>query len=144
MTAPEFPPAATGTPPTAAGGARTWTVVMPCGIQLLNANDRRHWRAKARITANLRTTAAWSARVAHVPHINRAHILAVIEPPDRRRRDPANAYPSVKACVDGLVDAGVLPDDDAAHLDGPDMRLGEVHPGGRIVLHITELPGEGP
>jgi hypothetical protein len=42
---------------------------------------------------------------------------------------------------DGLVDAGVLPDDDAAHLDGPDMRIGDVCHGGRLVLHLTETPG---
>jgi hypothetical protein len=40
---------------------------------------------------------------------------------------------------DGLVDVGVLPDDDAAHLEGPDMRLGTVHPRGRLVLTITEV-----
>ena len=30
--------------------------------------------------------------------------------------------PTAKAVVDGLVDAGVLPDDDAKHLLGPDLR----------------------
>jgi hypothetical protein len=115
-------------------------VELPAGLELLNSNDRdSHWARRKRITEALRHAAGWMARWQRVPHLERAHILAVYEPPDRRRRDPANLYPSVKAAVDGLVDVGVLPDDDAAHLEGPDMRLGTVHPRGRLVLTITEV-----
>lgn len=35
---------------------------------------------------------------------------------------PTNYMATVKPIVDGLVDAGVLPDDDAKHLLGPDLR----------------------
>lgn len=117
---------------------RSWRVELPAGLELLNANHRGSWHRKARVTRNLRETAAWAARIAKVPRFGRAHILAEYCPPDRRRRDPANLYPSVKACIDGLVDAGVLADDDAEHLDGPDMRLGPVVPRGRLVFTITE------
>jgi hypothetical protein len=109
-------------------------------MELLNANDRDgHWARRKRVTAALREGAGWLARTGRVPALQRAHILAVYEPPDRRRRDPANLYPSFKACIDGLVDAGVLPDDDAAHLDGPDMRIGDVCRGGRLILCLTEV-----
>jgi len=125
----------------AGAGPRTWRVELPAGLELLNANDRdSHWARRKRITGALREAAGWMARCQRVPHLERAHVLAVYEPPDRRRRDPANLQPSFKACVDGLVDAGVVPDDDSEHLDGPDPRLGHVHPRGRIVLHITEVP----
>jgi hypothetical protein len=43
----------------------------------------------------------------HGPSFVRLHI----DVPDRRRRDPANLTPVTKAVVDGLVDAGVWPDD---------------------------------
>ena len=114
---------------------------MPAGMDLLNANDRDgHWARRSRITTGLRQIAGWTARAQGVPPLQRAHILAVYEPPDKRKRDAANLYPSFKACIDGIVtDAGVLPDDDAAHLDGPDMRIGKKHPRGRLVLHITEV-----
>jgi crossover junction endodeoxyribonuclease RusA len=125
----------------AAQQPRTWVIELPAGIELLNANQRHSWRYKARVTAELRRTAGWAARAARVPRLERAHVLAEYQPPDGRRRDPANWYPSFKACIDGLIDAGVLPDDDAAHLDGPDMRLGEPYPKGRLVLTVTELPG---
>jgi len=113
---------------------------MPAGMALLNSNDRHGWRYKARLTKDLRETAGWAARIMRIPRLERAHILAEYQPPDRRKRDAANYYPSVKACVDGIcTDAGVLADDDSAHLDGPDMRLGPVHPLGRLVFTITEL-----
>jgi crossover junction endodeoxyribonuclease RusA len=113
--------------------ARTWRIELPAGMDLLNANHRTHWAKKARVTRALRFAACCLARSNLVPQLERAHIEGVYEPPNQRRRDAANLYPSFKACVDGLVDAGVLPDDDSAHLVGP------VHPGGRLVLIVTEL-----
>jgi len=113
-------------------------------MDLLNANDRDgHWARRKRITEALREAAGWAARRQRIPALQRAHILGFYEPPDRRRRDPANLYPSFKACVDGLVDAGVLADDDAAHVDGPDMRLGVPCREGRLVLRITEIAATG-
>src|SRR6266702_423179 len=119
---------------------RQWVIELPAATKLLSSNGREHWRVRARETAGLRETAAWLARMQRIPRLERAHVLARYHPPDRRRRDPANLYPSVKACVDGLTDAGVWADDDAAHVTGPDMRLGQVQPPGRLVLTITEMP----
>lgn len=126
--------------------AREWTVELPAGMELLNSNDRSgHWGRRQRLTDELRVTAGWLAKQQKIPRLKRAHILGVYQPPDRRKRDPANYYPSFKACVDGIVtDAGVLPGDDAVYLDGPDMRLGEPFPRGRLVLHITEVVTASP
>ena len=136
-------PAGSATPGLLPAGPepRTWTIEMPAGMDLLNANDRDgHWARRQRITTGLRQIAGWTARAQNIPPLQRAHILAVYEPPDRRKRDAGNLYPSFKACIDGIVtDAGVLPDDDSTHLDGPDMRIGEKFPRGRLVLHITEV-----
>lgn len=126
------------------GAPRQWTVELPW-LALLNANGRRHWRYRATATRRLREAATWLTIKADVPRLQRAHVLCELRFPDRRRRDPANWSPSAKAAVDGLVDAGVLPDDSARYLDGPDMRLGEPEPSGytsgfgRLVLHITEV-----
>lgn len=124
-------------------GPRAWTVELPPGVQLLNANQRLHWRKKAPITRALREASAILARQARIPTLARAHIVGEYRPPDRRRRDVANLYPSFKAAIDGLVDAAVLDDDDDTRLVGPDMRLGQLVAGGQLVLHITELPWEG-
>jgi len=116
-----------------------WVVRLPTGLPLLNANQRLHWRKRSDITKALRAAGKQAALDARVPRLERAHIDAVYKPPNRRRRDVANLYPSFKAVIDGLVDAGVLEDDDDKHLTGPDMRLGAVMPGGQIVLNIHEV-----
>lgn len=89
------------------------------------------------MTRVLRRAAALASR--HIPHLERAHIVGVLHPPKRGRRDPANWYPTFKAVTDGLVDQGVLDDDDHTRVVGPDMRLGHVVEGARIVLHIRAL-----
>jgi hypothetical protein len=76
------------------------------------------------------------------PVLEHAYVLGVVHPGSRRRLDPANLYPSFKAAIDGLVDAGVLEDDDHTRVVGPDMRIGPVVKGGQIVLHIQELTAE--
>jgi Holliday junction resolvase RusA-like endonuclease len=45
--------------------------------------------------------------------------------PDRRQRDLDNCMAMLKPCWDGLVDAGVLVDDDSRHLKlaAPEMRI---------------------
>ena len=119
--------------------ARTWTIEFPAGQTLLNANDRLHWAAKARIVRRPRSDAFNLAMFTEIPRLKRARIDCTYEPPDRRRRDAANWSDTAKPLVDGLVDAGVLIDDSSEYLDGPSMHIGDVHPGGRIVLEITEL-----
>jgi crossover junction endodeoxyribonuclease RusA len=121
------------------GTGRTWTVELPAGLPLLNANRRQHHFVKARLTKAIRDAAHIFALADRIPGLKRAHIVVEYRPPDRRHRDVHNLYPSAKAAVDGLVDAGVLPDDSDEYLTGPDMRPGDVTPGGQLVLHITEL-----
>ncbi|MFD0358270.1 hypothetical protein ACFVHW_31755 [Streptomyces sp. NPDC127110] len=129
---------------------RHFTIALPPGLPLLNANQRPHHAVKARLTAEIRAAAmeacsedptmrAALAAAGAGPVLQRAYILGVFHPPTRRRADPANWYPSFKAAVDGIVDAGVLEDDDHTRVIGPDMRIGPVVKGGRISLHLTEL-----
>ena len=118
---------------------RTYTVELPAGMPLVNANKRMHRMRQADLTKAIRAAACVLARKADVPAMKRARIVCQYRPPDRRRRDVHNLYPSAKAAVDGLVDAGVLPDDSDRYLIGPDMRVGEVVPMGQLILHITEL-----
>lgn len=90
---------------------------------LLSANDRHHWRKKAERTRYWRQLAAVCVHAAQVEQLTgRVHITVTFAWPDRRRRDVGNLAPTVKAIVDGLVDGGLLPDDDDKHVLGPDIR----------------------
>lgn len=89
---------------------------------LLTANQRTHWATKARITSHLRHLAATAYHDAGSPRYQRAAIVVHVTYPDRRRRDVHNTAPTVKALIDGMTAAGLLPDDDDAHLTGPDVR----------------------
>ncbi|MFF3976989.1 hypothetical protein [Streptomyces sp. NPDC001828] len=120
---------------------RRFRVALPPRLLLLTSNQRLHHHRRAELTKVLRR-AAWAASQG-VPHLERVHIIGVLHPADRRRRDPANWYPSFKACVDGLVDQGVLEDDDHTRVIGPDMRIGCAVSGARLVLHIREIPFQG-
>lgn len=119
-----------------------YVVTLPAGTVLLNANDRLHWRTKGRITKALREAAADSARDAQIPPLDQVRITAVLHPHDKRRRDPHNWYPSYKAAIDGLVDAGVIPDDDAKHLLGVEVVLGTPVRHNQVALHIKPLGSE--
>lgn len=117
---------------------RVFVLDFPRPDEWINANVREHWAVKAAKTRTWRAAAYGYAKAARIPHLDRAHILAELCFTSRTRRDPDNF--SVKAVVDGLVDAGVLDDDDAAHLLGPDKRQGPKVTGtARLRLTITEV-----
>lgn len=44
--------------------------------------------------------------------------------PRAGRYDPGNYYPTAKAIIDGMVDAGILPDDSFEYLDGAHLHHG--------------------
>jgi hypothetical protein len=136
------------------GAGPLYVVELPVGMRLLNANERLHHRPKGDITRALRQAAAKA--VAECPALSaaleaarpgpafqRVHVLGVLRPATKGRRDPANWYPTFKAMLDGVVDAGVLEDDDHTRVDGPDMRLGRKVKQGQAVLVLRGLaPGE--
>ena len=100
---------------------------------ILSANGRDHWAKKARVTAALRALGKHQARVNGTP-MERAHLTVHVGWPDKRRRDVSNIEPTLKALIDGCVDAGLLPDDDDTHLTGPDKRPYYAGKRGHVVL----------
>ena len=71
------------------------------------------------------------------------HCVAWLTFPTTRRRDSANFQGAIKPVIDGIVSAGLLPDDDITHLVGPDVRIdpsARTSPGVvRIQLKFTSL-----
>lgn len=85
-------------------------VEFPQPAPLLSANDRQHWRARARWTAIWRKAAWAAARNGHKP-VGPSIVTVYLPVKDRRRRDPMNYYPTLKVCVDACVDALFWKDD---------------------------------
>lgn len=139
-------------------GAITFTITPPADF--INANDRPHHHAKAKLTKAWREQAALSVpklRPIVRPGLHgalavlagfepntfaRAHVIVSYRFPNNRRREVSNLQPTSKAIVDGLVDAGVLPDDDDRHVIGPDNR--RTYPNGEPEVTITITPLENP
>jgi endodeoxyribonuclease rusA len=84
----------------------------------LTANQRLHWPTRMRRTRILRAYAASEARIHGLAgqRLGPSMITAMIGYQTATRADPANAAPTVKAIIDGLVDARVWDDDDHTHI----------------------------
>lgn len=117
----------------------TWTVTIPTIVEFINLNQRLHWAEKARLTRAWRNAAKQFATNADLPKgVGRVHITAHIIKSTSRQYDVHNLMPTLKACVDGLVDYGLIEDDTNDRLTGPDLRQGgKGTPGIRI--EIREL-----
>ena len=88
---------------------REWHIRLPYTKPPLSLNDRKHWRVKSKVTAEIRAHVAHHAQ--YIPACSASEVWLVYVPRDARRRDADNLVPILKACCDGLVDARVVPDD---------------------------------
>lgn len=94
--------------------------------QLVTANRLGHWRTRAKKVRHLRDTTHVWARACLKPPGERCRIVMTYGwTGPGRVRDAGNLQPTSKACVDGLVDAGIFPDDNDKYVEGPDNRFGE-------------------
>lgn len=95
------------------------------------ANTERTWHhmKRAQVVKECRNRFYWLAKQEGIPKCDRISISAIPLAKDRRwRPDVAACYPTVKSAIDGLVDAGVIPDDNDKHLH-------------RICFHPVEVVG---
>ena len=124
------------------------TVAVPSS-EVLTSNQRLHWRAKAEKTSNIRRRAWLAWRLAGSPRMGHARCVAHLAYPNNRKRDVSNLQPTIKAAIDGIVSGPgehkgrggcLLPDDDDAHLIGPDLRHtdGDVTPGFLTITFLFE------
>lgn len=116
------------------------TLILEPPCDFINANQRLHHHAKAKLTKLWRGqahSAAWATAQRH--SIDRAHITVAIRFPTNHRRDVGNYFPTAKAIVDGLVDAGLLVDDNDDRITGPDMRRERPNGSPRVTVTIEEV-----
>lgn len=112
------------------------TLTVHCELWTQNANDRMHWRPRAKKISDARWAARIAALAARVPKgLGRARIsVTPLQGPRGPSGDPGAYLPTVKACLDGLRDAGVLTDDTDTYVEAI-----ELLPSERVTAHDTGL-----
>lgn len=109
----------------------------------LTANQRLHWAEKMRRTKAIRAAVRSRARNAGIPPSAKMTVQLHYAPGDRKRRDAPNLVATSKPAIDGLVDAGVVPDDNDNYVT---ETMPKIHPGpGERRLWLTvdvQLTGE--
>ena len=107
--------------------------------KLLSLNDRTHWATQARLKKAWRGTTGWAAL--QLPKsfrpANSKILVEVVLPVKRmQRRDAHNFVATVKPIVDGLVDAGVVTDDDTTRVvtAEPSFAVGD-----RVVVTVSKI-----
>ena len=110
----------------------------------ISANSRMHWAQRAKIVKALRQEAAVRTKSARVPALPRVAFTLHYRPKDSRRRDRGNLMPMHKALLDGVVDAGVVEDDNPRFVD---ERMPVIHApvrgeGGCMWVELVPLPAD--
>ena len=116
------------------------TITFPQPCKRLSMNDRMHWAPKANLTRQWRNSAAFGAELslASSDFPQPPSLVRVSFPvKQNRRRDPHNAAPTIKAIVDGLVDAGVWVDDSDDYVIVLDPRFHK-EPADVVIVELIE------
>lgn len=123
------------------------TLTLPLPPRELSPNARVHWRKKAAITARCRENAYWetlSFESTEWEHLYKtATMQATFYWPTKHRRDVLNAESSLKAYIDGIVDSGMIPDDDHLHLTHLPTVFEYDKTSPRVEITITERTTDG-
>lgn len=90
---------------------QTWTLVPEWTKPLTSLNDRLHWAVVKKSTLRCKNFAMDAATAALIPPLEHCIVEMVWTVPNQRVRDEENSMLDFKAICDGLVDAGIVPDD---------------------------------
>ena len=119
----------------------TLTLTIPAPCAWINANERLHWSEKARRTRIWRYTArgAVLAQAKGATFDVPVQITVTVHKTRGGRWDATNLAPTGKALIDGLVDSGLLVDDDNTRVIGPDMRAGDKADTAHVVVTVEAI-----
>jgi crossover junction endodeoxyribonuclease RusA len=140
-------PARHARPVDLAGRARIWRILLPYKGPLLTLNDKRHWARSWPDVLNLQHSGYFLAKHHGVPLMSCMTVELIFWPGTNRVHDADNLAPMLKALMDGVKKAGVVPDDRGRHVrsatctvierdDDPERRTDP-----RMVLVIREIEG---
>lgn len=123
------------TPPT------SWTLTHEARPLPMNAYRRLHYHARARYDREWRGAFHLLARRARIPRLAAVTVIAAQTcRPGPRLPDPGALFPTAKAAIDGLVDAGVIADDTGEFVRFIGMAAPERSDLDRFLLVIEPYP----
>lgn len=93
----------------------TLTFEIPKAV-VLNSNDRFGWQAKSSRTKKIRELARRATCSAGLLVATPVELTCHVQYARAGRHDAHNLQPTCKALIDGMVDAGLLEDDDDLHV----------------------------
>lgn len=100
------------------------------GNQVLNSNDRMHYIVKSQITEYLRKLSFQMVSIDNHKEQynddNPCDVVITVHPPTKRRIDAPNFYPTIKALIDGMTDAGLWSDDNNHIIKSMTFVLGDI------------------
>lgn len=117
-----------------------WILVPEWTKPLQSMNDRLHWAAARKLTDRCKEWAMNAATEALIPPLQHCVVEMVWTVPDLKRRDAENPMPDFKAICDGLVNAGVVPDDIPKWMTKLMPRIEYVKGMSRVTIIITGDP----
>lgn len=102
--------------------ARMFTMPLSFSAPPVHANNQNmHWGKRARLVKALRHEAFIRARAMRLPQGQSFAVVTLHwQPSTKRNRDAHNLVPCVKPLVDGLVDHGLVPDDNTRFMSVPE------------------------
>ena len=115
------------------------TVEVPQPAPWLAINNRDHWARTAAKVKAWRTAACEASKDAPAL-IGTVTITATIHKATRARYDLDGTAPTVKACIDGLRDAGLIIADEHDAVVRVVIEPGEVRKPGSVELTVTRVP----
>lgn len=113
-----------------------WQLPLSYAVPPLSLNYRSHWASTARTIQDVQAEIIWQTRALKIPPLTRPTVTLHYQPATKRRRDVDSLVSLSKACLDGIVKAGVLEDDTPAHVEHRMPVLEPVAVPGRIWFEV--------
>ncbi len=124
----------------AANAPGSHVIVLPYTKPPLTLNQRLQHFHEYRLKSALIDSVIVLARAGKLPKMLRAEVELHYAPATWRRRDPDNLSPTHKVCVDGLVRAGIVPDDTSEYVYHKMPVIDQPNAGrGRLYLLVREI-----
>jgi crossover junction endodeoxyribonuclease RusA len=116
-----------------------WTLKLPYDRPPLTANQRGHWGTHDNARKTLILAVQYLAMQQHMHTMTRCSVSLHWAPPDRRRRDADNLWPTQKVACDALVRLGVIRDDTPDLMVKPCPVIEPPQKPPRLWLVVTDL-----